>query len=405
MKASVAVNQRAQKRLQSGNLWVYKSDIPDAAKYDELKDGSIVDITDGQGKFLARGYFNGKSQISLRVLSYVKDENIDSIFIQKRITAAIAKRRRHFDFNKTRILRLVHSEADLLPGFIADMFGDVIVVQSLSAGAERFLKDAVACIQKELKPQSVFIKNDAGVRRLEGLESYCTWEGRSLSGPQKVTSDGIHYLIDFSGGQKTGFFADQRRAYDLLAHNVTGGRFLDCCSYSGAFSMNAFMHGAGSSVLVDISADAIALAKETAKLNGCYDKCEFVVANAFDYLKENYYASKKGGLRNEDKFDFIVLDPPTFTKSKAALPKALAGYKELMLRAAELVKKPGKILSCSCSFHVGIDDFYRSQCDAFSDARATAYTLSCGFQDERDHPMLTSMPETLYLKYFLFEIV
>lgn len=339
------------------------------------------------------------------MLSRDRSEKIDGGFARGRLARAVARRRGYFDLSVTRIARLVNSEADLFPGLVADLLGGVVVVQTLSAGADRFLDAAVEFFRSEFPSHSILVKNDAGVRKLEGLECYVKWAaGRERTAPEMVNSDGIHYFIDLSGGQKTGFFADQRRAYDLLSHNAPGGRVLDCCSYSGAFTMNAFKRGAGSSVLVDISAGAIELAKETARANGVFDKCEFVVANAFDYLKESYYASRKGLIPAEKKFDFIVLDPPTFTKTKASLPKALAGYKELALRAAAIAKRPGKILSCSCSFHVGLDDLLRSQCDAFADAGATAYVVASGFQDERDHPMLTAMPETLYLKYFLFEL-
>jgi len=366
--------------------------------------GSIVDIVDDKRRFLARGYLNELSQISLRILSRDKDEKIDDAFIRRRVSEAVARRKVHFDFNDIQIARLIFSEADFLPGLIADRYGPLITVQSLSAGAERFLETAVDALMAETGVKSVFIKNDAEIRRREGLELYTKFIGIDIESPVKVTSDGIHYLIDFASGQKTGFFADQRRAYDVIRRYSKGGRVLDCFSYSGAFSMNALRHGAESAVMVDISETAIALAKETARLNGVYHKCAFFAENAFDHLKESYLTAKRGIMKKNEFYDFIVLDPPAFAKNKASVPKALSGYKELALRAASLLNKGGRVLTCTCSHHVGIEDFYRSQADAFSDAGVTAFTEAAGFQDERDHPILSCMDETLYLKFFLFQV-
>jgi len=400
----VAVNKRARDRVKSGNLWVYKSDIPDFDRYREFERGSVVDITDERDRFIARGYFNYLSQISLRVLSNKENIEINDNFWRGRLADALNRRKSYFDFKKTGILRLVFSEADLLPGLIVDMYGGIIVIQALSAGAEKFIETTVSFFEKELKPETIYIKNDAEIRKLEGLELYVKFIGNKPAGPVSVCSDGIFYIIDIAGGQKTGFFADQRRAYAELDGNVTGGRVLDCFSYVGSFSMNAFKYGARESVLVDISESAIENARETAKLNKVYDKCSFIAANAFDYLKEESKKAKTGKYSAKEYFDFVILDPPTFTKSKAGLPKALAGYKEIALRAVSLMKKKSKLLTCTCSHHVGAQDFYQSQCDAFKDGGVLAYMLRAGFQDERDHPILCSMPETLYLKYYMFQI-
>ena len=400
----VAVNKRAKDRVKSGNLWVYKSDILNFENYSGFERGSIVDITDDKNKFIARGYFNYLSQISLRILSYKDNVDVNDAFWRGRLSDALNRRRNYFDFNKTGILRLVFSEADLLPGLIVDMYGKTIVIQALSAGAERYLDATISFFEKALAPETIYVKNDAEVRKLEGLEIYTKFIGAKPAGPVSVCSDGIFYIIDITGGQKTGFFADQRRAYAELDGYVTNGRVLDCFSYVGSFSMNAFKYGAKESVLVDISAAAIENAKETAKLNNVYNKCSFIVANAFDYLKEESKKAKIGKYSEKEYFDFIILDPPTFTKSKSGLPKALAGYKEIALRAVSLMKKNSKLLTCTCSHHVSSQDFYNSQCEAFKDAGVLAYTLKSGFQDERDHPILCSMPETLYLKYYMFQI-
>ncbi len=404
MNRTVAVNKRAQKRIQSLNLWVYKSDVINhdgAAR--EIKNGEIVNVTDETGRFLAQAYFSGLSQITLRILTRQAGEKIGESFIKARLADALNRRRSTIDFNKTSIIRLLNSEADFLPGLIVDKYGDTLVLQSLSAGAENFIEYAVEFYQKELSPSGILIKNDAPVRKLEGLPLHTAWRGNPVTEARRVLSDGIYYLIDFAGGQKTGFFADQRRAYELLNGRVENGSVLDCFSYTGAFSMNAFKYGAARSTIVDISADAIELARQTAKLNGVYDKCEFICANAFDYLK-NQSLKYRAASGIEPPFNFIILDPPTFTKSKSSVADALKGYKEIALRAAKIVKNNGMILTCSCSFHIGLTDFYNSQCEAFSDANVTAYLQSAGFQDERDHPILSSMPETLYLKYFLFQI-
>lgn len=401
----MAVNKRAQKRIQSLNQWVYKSDLIDhAAAAREIENGSVVDVVADDGRFLAKAYFSGLSQIALRVLTRRAAESVDAEFVRARLRAALDRRRALIDMNRVTILRLLNSEADMVPGLVVDKYGDHLVLQSFAAGAERFVDVALDFYEKETRCRGILVKNDASVRKLEGLELYSRWRGESAKGPLRVLSDGVHYIVDPAGGQKTGFFADQRRAYGLLEGRVAGGAVLDCFSYSGAFSMNAFKYGAKSSVIVDISKDAVELARETARLNGVYDRCEFVCANAFDYLK-NESSKYKVSANNEPPFDFVVLDPPTFTKSKAHVAEALRGYKEIALRGARLVKNGGFILSCSCSFHINMNDFYDSQCAAFSDAGAVGYLQCAGFQDERDHPVISSMPESLYLKYFLFQIV
>lgn len=400
----MAVSKRAQKRIQSLNLWVYKSDILDISKAQrEIEKGAIVDVIDEAGRFLAKAYFNSNSQITLRILSRRSSDVIDEKFIKERLLAALARRRGQFDFEKVTIMRLLNSEADFLPGLAVDRYGDFLVLQALSAGAENFVETAVDFYQKELKCSGIFIKNDAPVRKLEGLPLYSNWRGCAASGPQQILSEGIYYIVDPASGQKTGFFADQRRAYALLDGRVKGKSILDCFSYTGAFSMNAFKYGAARAVIVDISREAVEIAEQTAKLNGVYDKCEFICANAFDYLK-NESGKYKAAANIEPPFDFVVLDPPAFAKSKSNAYEALRGYKEIALRAARLVKNNGYILSCSCSFHIGMSDFYASQCEAFSDANAVGYLQAAGFQDERDHPIISCMPETLYLKYFIFSI-
>ncbi len=400
----MAVSKRAKKRILSVNLWVYKSDVIDISKARrENETGSIVDVTDEAGRFLAKAYFNPDSQITLRILSRLSTDVIDDNFIKERLMAALTRRRRCFDFEKITIMRLLNSEADFVPGLIVDRYGDFLVLQALSAGAENFVETAVDFYLKELKCKSIFIKNDAPVRKLEGLALYSSWRGVSVAGPQQILSDGIYYIVDPASGQKTGFFADQRRAYALLDGRVNGKFILDCFSYTGAFSMNAFKYGAARAVMVDISSEALEMARQTAKLNGVYDKCEFICANAFDYLK-NESGKYKAMANIEPPFDFVALDPPAFAKSKSNVSEALRGYKEIALRAARLVKNNGYILSCSCSFHIGLNDFYNSQCEAFSDANAVGYLQAAGFQDERDHPIISCMPETLYLKYFIFAI-
>ncbi len=360
-------------------------------------------VVDDSGRFLANAYFNGLSQISLRILSRQENERIDETFIINRLTAALNRRKNLFDFEHVTIMRLFNSESDFLPGLIVDRYDDFIVLQSLTAGAEKFIEIAVRFYEKELKCRAVLIKNDSPVRKLEGLELYSALRGNASGGPRVVLSEGIYYIIDPEKGQKTGFFADQRRAYESLKGRVSGRAMLDCFSYSGAFSMNAFKYGASHAVIVDISSGAIDLARQTAELNGVGAKCEFICANAFDYLKTESM-KYKGNLNNQQPFDFIVLDPPAFAKSKSSVPEALRGYKELALRAARLVKNGGYILNCSCSFHVRMNEFYDAVCGAFSDANVTGYLQNSGFQDERDHPVISSMPESLYLKYFLFSI-
>ncbi|MDR2657458.1 MAG: class I SAM-dependent rRNA methyltransferase, partial [Oscillospiraceae bacterium] len=330
------------KRLLGGHPWVFRSDIAGVARESDWSAAApLAEVRASNGKFLARAMYNPASQIALRVLTRA-DEPIDEAFFRRKVDKAVSLRRRFADIESC---RLIFAESDGLPAFIADRFGGVIAVQSLALGIEPYKDWIVDALIDATDIHNVWERSDAPVRALEGLPMISALMRGGVPDMVPFTENGLSMLADVKNGQKTGYFHDQRENRAAIAPYVKGARVLDCFTHTGSFALHAARYGAAEVAGVDISQDAVAIARENARLNGMDAKVRFEAANAFDYLR----AQKPGA------FDTIILDPPAFTKSRATLDSALRGYKEINLRAMKLLlgsASGGTLITCSCSQHV-----------------------------------------------------
>ena len=349
-------------------------------------------VFSAKGRFLAMAFYNPNSQIALRIMS-LREEPIDRAFIFSRVREAVAYRRVFADLKSC---RMIFAESDRLPAMIVDAFGDVLVLQCLALGMERFKQDVVDALVEELQPRGIWERNDVPVRRLEGLEMTTGLLYGDVPDRVEITENGVRFLVDVKEGQKTGFFLDQKENRAAIAPFVKGKRVLDCFTHTGSFALHAGKYGAREVTGVDISESACDFARENARLNGLQDTVRFVTANAFDLLAEE----SRQGIR----YDVIILDPPAFTKTKSALDNALRGYKEINLRAMKMVEPGGYLVTCSCSQHVSPERFKAMVLDAAQDARVQLRQVEFRTQG-RDHPILPAAPETEYLKCGIYQIL
>ena len=378
-----------EKRVYTRHPWVFKSDI--ARIEGEFQPGDILDIVSSKGKFLARGFYNPASQIALRIMTY-HEEPVDRHLIFQRVKEAVSYRRSFADLKSC---RLIFAESDRLPAMIVDSFGDVLVLQCLALGMERFKKDVVDALIEEVHPAGIWERNDVPVRRLEGLELQTGLLYGSVPDRVLMTENGIQFWVDVKEGQKTGFFLDQKENRASIAPFVHGKRVLDCFTHTGSFALHAGYYGAKEVTGVDISEYACDFAAENAKLNHLEDRVHFLTANAFDLLSEK---SRIG-----EKYDIIILDPPAFTKSRSTLDSAKRGYKEINLRAMKMIEPGGYLVTCSCSQHILPEMFRQIIQEAASDARVLLRQVEFRTQG-KDHPILPSAPETQYLKCGIYQI-
>ncbi len=390
MSAKAILLPGKEKRVYTRHPWIFRSDI--ARVEGSFTPGDIVSVFSDRGRFLARAFYNPMSQIALRVMSW-QDEEIDRDFIFRRVHEAVEYRRAFADLGSC---RLIFAESDRLPAMIADAFGDVIVIQCLALGMERFKQDVVDALVAELHPRGVWERNDVPVRRLEGLEMTTGLLYGSVPDRVEMKENGIRFLVDVKEGQKTGFFLDQKENRAAIAPFVRGKKVLDCFTHTGSFALHAGHYGAREVIGVDISGYACEFATENARLNGLEDRVRFVEANAFDLLAEE---SRKG-----EKYDVIILDPPAFTKTRAAVDSALRGYKEINLRAMKMVEPGGYLVTCSCSQHVLPEMFRKMVSDAARDARVVLRQVEFRTQG-KDHPILPAAPETEYLKCGIYQVL
>ena len=378
-----------EKRVISGHPWVFRSDI---ARMDgACVPGDVVDVVSSKGRFLARAYYNPASQITLRIMTY-HEQPVDRELIFRRVQDAVEYRRRFADLHSC---RLIFAESDFLPAMIADSFGEIIVIQCLALGMERFKADVVDALTELLHPAGIWERNDVPVRRLEGLELQTGLLYGSVPDRVEMTENGIRFLVDVKEGQKTGYFLDQKENRAAIAPFVKGQKVLDCFTHTGSFALHAGHYGAREVSGVDISEYACAFAEENARLNHLDGRVHFITANAFDLLAE---ASRKG-----EKYDVIILDPPAFTKSRSTVESARRGYKEINLRALKMLRDGGILITCSCSQHMLPDLFRTTVLEAASDARVQLRQIEFRTQG-RDHPILPAAPETEYLKCGIYQV-
>jgi len=376
-------------RLRAGHLWVYQGEVAEAPA--EVAAGGIVDVVDAAGHFLGRGYYNPVSQICARLLTRVR-EDIDRDFFARRLNESFRLRKSLYP--KAEALRLVYSEADFLPGLIIDRYGEYLVVQFLTLGMECWRETILDLLSADLHPRAIQERSEAGVRKHEGLPPRSGAVYGEVPDEVLVGEDVVQCYVDLRGGQKTGYFLDQRENRLAASTYANGRRVLDCFCHSGMFGIAAARAGAAAVLGVDIDSGALDLAARNAVLNGVAELCRFEEANCFDFLR--------AAVEEGQQYDLIILDPPAFTKSKLRVDQALRGYKEINLRAIRLLSPHGILVTCSCSHHVAPAVFQEVLQAAAADAGRPMRLLDRRGQAP-DHPILLGVPETEYLKCLILE--
>ena len=388
LEPSVTVSRRGAERLARGHLWIYRSDVERSAP--GVEPGDVVVVQDGRGRFLGKAFWSARSQIALRLVSR-DDVPIDEGFLAERLSAAIALRERAF--GDERFVRLVHGEADLLPGLVVDRYGDVAVVQTLVPATDRRKQLIAELLANALSLRAVVERNDVRVRELEGLPQVKGVLRGEVPGPMEYREGEVRMRLDVLGGQKTGAFLDQRENH-LRAGEYARGRCLDCFSYAGGFALQ-LARRAEHVTAVELQAPAAALLRENAALNRAAN-VEVVEANAFDHLRDE--------AEKAPAYDLVVLDPPAFAKNKESLAAARRGYKEVNLRALQVLKEGGILVTASCSYHLREEALEELVLDAANDAGRRVQILERRGAG-RDHPVLLGVPETRYLKCFILRVL
>lgn len=406
----IFITEKGERHARSGHPWVFEGEV--VRTEGDPTDGDIAVVyteprNGGKAKFIGSGYYNSHSKIRVRLISTNANDRFDDDFYRRRIRYAL-------DYRKTvmgddfRASRLIFGEADQFPGLTVDLFEDVLVVQTLSLGTEK-VKDLILDTLCEMLPEygvnvrAVYERNDVNIRTLEGMETFTGyWKPENF--PAKpdgdhviITENGIRYDVDYVNGQKTGFFLDQKYNRQAAAKLAKGRRVLDCFTHTGAFALNCAANGAEHVTAVDISETAIQQTKKNAALNGLTEKMDFVTADVFRLLTD---------MVNEKRhdYDFIILDPPAFTKSGDTVKDAFRGYKDINMRAMRCLPRGGYLATCSCSHFMKDELFQKMLDEAAHDAGVTLRQIEVRTQSP-DHPILRTVPETFYLKFYTFQIV
>ena len=401
----LTVTEKAEKLLRGGHVWVYGDEI--TATEGTPEDGALTDVFSGKGKYLGTGFYNSHSKIRVRIISKNTNDTFDEKFWERRLSYAVAYRKTVMGDTDFRCCRLIFGEADQFPGLTIDRFENILVAEVLSLGIEKIkgmLFPALVRILREMGEEidGIYERNDSPIRKLEGMETGCGFFPLPglpdpESGEVTITENGIRYFVDVVNGQKTGFFLDQKYNRRAIRQIARGKRVLDCFTHTGSFGLNAAAAGALHVTSVDISADAIAMAKRNAKENGLDGRMDFMIADVFDLLSV---------LQKEKKsdYDFIILDPPAFTKSRDTLRNAIKGYREINYLAMKLLPRGGYLATCSCSHFMTETYFKQMLHNAAEDAGVSLRQIEAR-QQAPDHPILWNVPETDYLKFYIFQIV
>jgi len=397
----VTIDEKGRKQQEEGHPWVYDNEV---VRIDgDYENGDIVDVISQKGKYLGSGFINNNSKIIVRIISRNANDKFDEAFFERRLRYA-------WDYRKTvmgediKCCRIIFGEADEFPGLTIDRFNDILVAQVLSLGIE-VRKDIIfnaiykILVEDGEKISGLYERNDVEIRKLEGLEEYKGYY--RLNGVEvpkhtitEIVENGIKYKVDVENGQKTGFFLDQKYNRLAISKIAKGKRVLDCFTHTGSFALNAAKGGAKHVHAVDISDTAIEMAKENAKLNGLEDTMTFEAINVFDLLPQ---------IKSND-YDFIILDPPAFTKSRKTIENAKKGYKQINYRAMKALPRGGYLATCSCSHFMDEERFIKMLKDAAKDAGVRLRQIEKR-QQSPDHPILLNVGETDYLKFFIFQIV
>lgn len=397
--AYITLKKGGGRTLKAGGAWIYDNEIDSVTG--DVADGELVHVHDFDGYYMGIGFINRKSKITVRMMSRVKGTQIDDAFIKMRVKNAIDYRMAVIKEEDRSAFRVIFGEADWLPGIVIDKFADILVVQSLALGIENFKLKIVEFAREILGEygyniRGVYERSDAKVRDLEGMPRIKGFIGDEFETKVQIEENGVRYIVDVQDGQKTGFFLDQKYNRASIRPICKGARVLDCFTHTGSFALNAGMAGAREVTGVDASELAVNQAAENARLNGIDDIVKFECRDVFELLPK---LEKKG-----EKFDVVILDPPAFTKSRESVKKAVRGYREINLRAMKLVKDGGFLATCSCSHFMEPELFTKTIGEAAHDVhkrlRQVEYRTQCS-----DHPILWAADESLYLKFYIFQVV
>lgn len=377
-------------RVEGGHPWIYKNEIENITGSPQT--GDIVDVYNFKNDFIGKGYINELSQITVRLMSRNKNEVINKDLFRERLKNC-RQYREHLGFTEN--YRLCFGEADMLPALVIDKFGAYYVIQTLSAGMDKWKQEIADILMEDMQAAGVYERNDAPVRLLEGLEEIKGFLSAEFDTNIIITENGVRFHIDIANGQKTGFFLDQKENRLALKHIVKDASVLDCFTYTGSFALFAAQAGAKNITAMDISADAIELTKKNIALNN-FTNIECTCANAFDVLP---VWSREGV-----QFDVVILDPPAFTKNRKGIEQAMKGYKEINLRGMKLVKPGGFLVTFSCSHFMDVNLFYDVVASAAADAGKTVREVQY-LSQSKDHPVVWGIEETHYLKGLILQVI
>lgn len=397
----VIVTAKGTRWVESGHPWIYEAEVISCPE--DAENGALVDAVSEKGKYLGTGFLSRKSKIRVRLVSRNANDRFDAAFWRRRIQYA-------WDYRKTVMgddvsaCRVIFGEADGFPGLTVDRFSNILVAQILSVGMERIKDELFAQLLAVLRADGqridgIFERNDVAIRELEGMEQYKGWYGdeHPTSAITEICENGVYYSVDVENGQKTGFFLDQKYNRRAVAKIAKGRRVLDCFTHTGSFALNAALGGAEHVTAVDVSESAVEMARANAVRNGLQDKMDFVAADVFELLPKLEAAGGK-------PYDLIILDPPAFTKSRKTVGSAQRGYKEINLRALKLLPRGGYFATASCSHFMPSRLFVEMLRSAARDAGVELKQIEAR-QQAPDHPILWNVPETDYLKFYIFQVV
>ena len=393
--AIVSLKKGEGRTLKAGGAWVYDNEI--ASIMGSFEDGDMVIVKDFDGYPMGKGFINRNSKITIRMMTRHEDVEVDEAFIKMRVKNAWEYRKKAVD---TSSCRVIFGEADFLPGIIIDKFSDVLVVQSLALGIDRFklmIVDALKEVMAEdgITIRGVYERSDVKVRKQEGMELYKGFIGEEFDTKVPIVENGVKYIVDVKDGQKTGFFLDQKYNRLAVQRFCKDAKVLDCFTHTGSFALNAGIAGAASVLGVDASDLAVAQATENAALNGLSDTVRFQSADVFDLLPK---LEEQG-----EQYDVVILDPPAFTKSRSSVKNAIKGYREINLRAMRLVKDGGFLATCSCSHFMTYELFTQTIGQAAKNVHKRLRQVEYRTQAP-DHPILWSADESYYLKFYIFQV-
>lgn len=395
MSAVVTLKKGEGRTIKAGGMWIFDNEIDSVMG--NFEDGDIVLVHDFDGYPMGKGYINSHSKIRIRLLTRKTDVEIDEEFFRLRLRQAWEYRKKTVDISSC---RLVFGEADFLPGIVIDKFSEVLVVQSLALGIDRYKGLLVDLLKEMLEAEGIHIRgvyerSDAKVRKQEGMELHKGFIGEAFDTDVEIVENGVRYIVDVKDGQKTGFFLDQKYNRLAIQKLCRDARVLDCFTHTGSFALNAGIAGAAEVTGVDASELAVKQAEENAALNGLQDRVKFICEDVFELLPE---LEKKG-----EKFDVVILDPPAFTKSRNSIKNAAKGYREINLRAMKLVKDGGYLATCSCSHFMSYELFTKTINQAAHNVHKRLRQVEFRTQSP-DHPILWAADESYYLKFYIFQV-